>query len=34
MVASYLAADEAVTLDAIYRNDVDAVTGVPPPQVP
>jgi len=28
MVASYLAADEAETLDAIYHNDVDAVAGV------
>ena len=28
MVASYLAADEAETLDAIYRNDVDAVAGM------
>jgi hypothetical protein len=25
---SYFAADEAVTLDAIYRNDADAIAGV------
>ena len=33
MLTSYLAADEAETLDAIYRNDVDSIMGVSPSQV-
>ena len=28
MFTSYFAADEAVTLDAIYRNDADAIAGM------
>lgn len=33
MGTSYLVADEAETLDAIYRNDVDAIAGLSPLQV-